>query len=142
MTVQLDDLEARVKIRDLYSRYCFALDTKDADGLADCFTEDGAFVNEHGEYAGREAVVELLLPAAETHYSINVEVLDGSDGTYKARACFVLLHAGEARIATHGTYDDTVRRGADGVWRFTRRVVDFLWMSQEYSSYRSRNGDE
>ena len=111
MDTDFQDIAARVRIRDLYSRYCFALDAKDANGLADCFTEDGAFVNEHGEFVGREAVNRLLLPAPETHYSINVEVMERSEGTYMARACFLLLHAGESRVAAHGLYDDTVRQG-------------------------------
>lgn len=141
MEIDLQDIAARVRIRDLYSRYCFALDSKDAKGLADCFTEDGAFVNEHGEFVGREAVNLLLLPAPETHYSINVEVIEGSEGTYTARACFLLLHAGEDRIATYGHYDDTVRQDADGVWRFARRKVDFLWMSRDYAARRTNSGD-
>lgn len=138
MDTDFQDIAARVRIRDLYSRYCFALDAKDANGLADCFTEDGAFVNEHGEFVGREAVNRLLLPAPETHYSINVEVMERSEGTYMARACFLLLHAGESRVAAHGLYDDTVRQGVDGVWRFARRKVAFLWMSDDYAARRAK----
>lgn len=141
MDANLEDLDARVRIRDLYSRYCFAIDLKDAAALADCFTEDGAFVNEHGEYVGREAVNELLLPAPETHYSVNVEVIGGGAGTYKSRACFILIHAGDGGIASYGQYDDTVRQGRDGCWRFARREVNFLWMSEEYAAYRSQHSD-
>lgn len=140
MEDELRDIVARTRIRDLYSRYCFALDSKNAADLADCFTEDGAFVNENGAFVGREAVNELLLPALETHYSINVEVIgsvDGSESTYSSRACFLLLHADESRVATHGQYDDRVRRGEDGVWRFEQRKVTFLWMSDDYAARRS-----
>ena len=140
MEDELRDIVARTRIRDLYSRYCFALDSKNAEGLADCFTENGSFANEHGEFVGRNAVNELLLPAPETHYSINVEVIggiDGSESTYKSRACFLLLHANESRVATYGEYDDTVRRDDDGVWRFAQRKVKFLWMSDDYAARRS-----
>ena len=36
-------VEDRLDIQELFAKYCWALDTGDADALVQCFTEDGEF---------------------------------------------------------------------------------------------------
>ena len=46
----------RAEIRDLMARYLFAMDYHDADGYAECFTEDGVLDYAMGQLHGREAI--------------------------------------------------------------------------------------
>lgn len=60
---RLEDIEA---IRALQAKYQRCLDTRDFDGLAECFAEDvvSSYGNGSMAYEGREAVLEFLRGAA------------------------------------------------------------------------------
>ena len=58
----LDDVGDRVAILDLYSRYCFAIDSSDAGAFGDCFLPDGVFdVVDRGTFAGRDAIQNMII---------------------------------------------------------------------------------
>ena len=54
-------VEERLDIQELFARYCWALNTGDADGYIDLFAKDG-WVDHHpqGRCQGREAMLKLL----------------------------------------------------------------------------------
>ena len=59
LVTRIARLEARIAIRELVARYCFTVDERDIDGIAQCFTQDGVMRSVDGvmNAAGREAVI-------------------------------------------------------------------------------------
>jgi 3-phenylpropionate/cinnamic acid dioxygenase small subunit len=125
-----------VAIQQLYSRYCFGLDGNDADLFLSCFVEDGVFAVDDREFVGHDA----LRPIAEVggdrprHHYLNpwIKEVNGDEATGGAYFLTVDLATGEN--SGYGHYDDHMRRGDDGEWRFVRRHVQFHWQSDVYKA--------
>jgi uncharacterized protein (TIGR02246 family) len=111
--------EDRDEILQLMYRYNHLIDSGDAAGWAETFTEDGVF-----DVAGqvRSGHSELTAFAAEQaghrHVVVN-PVIDVTGDSATVRAYFV-VYAGGALRGT-GTYADELVRTPDG-WRFAKRV--------------------
>src|ERR1700687_6224034 len=83
----------RLEILELFSRYCFAIDDRDADGVAGCFTSDALFTSNLvaiGTIRGRAAIRELVLkkrerpPDSRRHMMLNPLIaLDGDRATFR-----------------------------------------------------------
>jgi uncharacterized protein (TIGR02246 family) len=135
MTPTADETEA---IRQLLSRYNFAIDLGDAEAWAACFTPDGSFecigVPEDSPMGGRHEGSEALLAYARRHYATakgharhwnwNLDIdIDGDQATMR---CYLLaLSVGRNRLPQMGgagIYRDKLRR-VDGQWLFTERHV-------------------
>jgi hypothetical protein len=127
----LDQLE----IRDVVSRYAWALDTGDVDGFVACFCRDGALVWDAFEaperWVGADALRHFAeffrsLPssAGRQHHVTNT-VINATDGGACARSYVaVALRQGDGPHALHvmGYYEDAFRR-QDGQWRLAERVI-------------------
>lgn len=130
-------LEARAEINDLVARYGLTVDDRDLDGLADLFTEDGAFRSKDGvlDARGRAAVIEqyrerfaALGPC--NHFTHDKIIAFDDDDPGRATG-IVTSHAevwrnGQAML-TALRYQDEYRRGADGKWRFADRLLSFFY---------------
>lgn len=138
MTTDIQAVSDRLALHELYGRYCFGLDYKDDTALLDCFTPDGVFsLSDRGDFEGHEGI-QLILDASSAtrnrHHIMNI-VVDTVDGDQaESRAYFILLHHENANIISWGHYRDQARRCDDGVWRWTRKRVNFDWRSEDYAA--------
>jgi ketosteroid isomerase-like protein len=119
------------EIQSLYGRYCFAIDLRDFDGYAACYTSDAAFVSYAGLVVqGRPALREFGVKAMENpdmvgyHWCSNL-VLEATDYGAAGRCYLMYLAApsddrAEVRRALY--YEDELAR-EDGRWLFRRREV-------------------
>jgi uncharacterized protein (TIGR02246 family) len=143
-------LEDRAEIQNLVARYGFAVDDRDMDGVADCFTKDGGFSSAEGKMGarGRQAVVDqfherwsVLGPANHIVHQHLIE-LDSDDpdrATGKVSSHAEVVRNGEVMI-TALRYADTYRRGSDGRWRFAERMLSvFYYLKPE--DYVAKFGD-
>lgn len=127
----------RLALHELYSRYCFGLDYHDDAAMLDCFTEDGVFaLSDRGDFAGHDGIQKILDASADTrnrHHIMNilVDTLDGDRA--EVRAYFILIHHSDGQVISWGHYRDDAVRCDDGVWRWTRKRVNFDWRSPEYA---------
>lgn len=130
-------IAAQLGIQTLYSRYCFGIDGNDPDLLADCFEPDGVFAVGEREFAGHDAIRAIASRGGgrPRHHYLNlwVKEVDGDEGA--STSYFLVVDLASGATAGYGHYDDQVRRGDDGVWRFVRRQVNFHWQSEEYRSH-------
>lgn len=130
------DIAAHLGIQQLYSRYCNGIDGNNPDLLADCFEPDGVFAVGDREFAGHapiRAIAEKGGGRPRHHYlNLWVKEVNGNDAV--STAYFLVVELADGTTAGYGHYDDQVRRGADGVWRFVRRQVNFHWQSEAYQS--------
>ncbi len=135
--------EAYAAIRNLYARYNWCSDEGDADGYADCFTEDGELsipgIGMH--VRGRENLREFKRQdkarrgdRIRRHWNSGLFLEAVGDGGAMRGRCY--LHGydgapGEAPVLSDvGAYDDVIVR-RDGEWRFARRVI-----TMDHSAFR------
>jgi ketosteroid isomerase-like protein len=133
---ELRDIEA---IRRLTHDYGFAFDTRDYEGYAECFTEDGVLDSTPCDPSvpparGRAAIAALLRATAEQqvggkggggsmHQQLNHRIdVDGDRAS--GTVYFVALGQLKAgnRYEWDGYYEDQYVRTPDG-WKFASRVL-------------------
>ena len=134
---RLDRLESNEAIRNIITAYAIACDEHDMPRLMNLFTDDAAFDAPNGSMVadGKTAIREMFIntfrirgPAYHWTHDTTIEI-DADDPN---RACgLVLSHAettpnGVVSIAAM-RYQDDYRREPDGQWRFSKRVISFLY---------------
>jgi hypothetical protein len=139
----------QLEIKQLVSRYAYALDTGANNGLdyADLFAADGEFVGSRGTTRGRDALAELgrlgfvegRKPANGVAHFIMNHVIAAAPGGATGKQYMVLVNIGEnsqpggqfSNVGGH--YEDQYVKTPQG-WRFKRR--------QFFPSAAARRGGE
>jgi len=105
---RLEDIEA---IRSLQAKYQRCLDTRDFDGLAECFTEDAtsSYGNGSMSYSGRDAIIGFLreamtlkMPSSHLIHGGEINVTDNGKAFAKWYLEDYLLHQ-KYKMKLHGT---------------------------------------
>ncbi|MBV8778335.1 MAG: nuclear transport factor 2 family protein [Alphaproteobacteria bacterium] len=125
------DLEDRVAIHDLFTRYCCALDAGEVETVVDCFTDDAVLKSPVVDIKGRDDIRAFAARFAAQraagvqfrHMVTNIAVTVSADRATAAAYLLVLIsQAGSHRTLPPGRYEcRLVKR--DGRWRFSRRTV-------------------
>jgi ketosteroid isomerase-like protein len=140
LTVQ----EAIEDVRGLFSRYTWALDNGDLDGIVACFTDDGVFEFQSARWAGAPAVRHYFEEDRKkhtdmVHFPVNVVVdvteLDTTpDGSGRAEARAVLWDlfnrargAASEGACLAGYYRLSARR-TRGEWKIGSLEVIAKWV--------------
>jgi ketosteroid isomerase-like protein len=121
----------RFLIREVVERYLLALDEKDWDGIADCFTDDAVshYNHEPQDLIGGRGVADFLRRMqaynATNHILSRIVVeVDGDEGVARFKTVAV-LHAGEVgvgRVQVRSVaFVDRLRR-IDGRWLIVERL--------------------
>jgi len=128
MTSQIED---KVAIADLFTRYCCALDNGEVETVVACFTPDAVLKSPMVDLTGHQAIREFAgrfaaQRAAGTqfrHMVTNVAAtIDGNRARATAYLLVLVSENGEHRTLPPGRYQcDLVKDG--GAWRFSRRIV-------------------
>jgi uncharacterized protein (TIGR02246 family) len=125
---QLQALREELDLRDLLTRYAWALDRRDLEAVMSYFHDDCVVVNPRGSYAGREAIranYEHLMPRGELLYhltgNVAVQLLGEAEATMAAYF-FSIVRSDGADQAVTGTYDDRLVK-ADGRWQIVERRI-------------------
>lgn len=125
-------IEDRIRIEDLFSRYMWAIDTGEVEALVACFTESGALESPAvGRYAGHSEIRRFALRFARfrergsqmRHVISNLVVaVSGDTATARCYLVVFLTRDGSSRLLGPGRYECELRK-TDGEWLFERRVV-------------------
>jgi ketosteroid isomerase-like protein len=125
-------IEDRIRIEDLFSRYMWAIDTGNVEALVGCFTESGALESPAvGRYAGRTAIRDFAARFArfrergsQLRHVISNIVVDAAGETAAARCYLIvfLTRDGSSRLLGPGRYECELRK-TEGAWLFQNRVV-------------------
>ncbi|MGH7815339.1 MAG: nuclear transport factor 2 family protein [Candidatus Binataceae bacterium] len=124
-------IQDREELRELYARYCLAIDNGRYDEWIDCFTDDGVFESPRfGRCAGRDGLREFcerhkesLGGARVLHIVTNLSF--EIDGDTASGTCYLLYHhckEGRMQQEAVGHYTDRLRKTPAG-WRFQSRQV-------------------
>lgn len=134
----VSSLSARESIRDLYARYCFALDYGTTTDLLDCFTPEGVFsLSDRGDFQGHEQIGTIIDASAQSrnrHMIMNLLFDELTTDRARCRAYFLLIRTRDAAVMSYGHYVDDVVLCADGVWRWSRKGVNFDWREEAYAT--------
>lgn len=136
-TIKIED---RLGLMDLIADYSWALDTGDADGLVECFTETAVMSEEVFDepdiWEGHEGIRGLMKHYANApgfpgrqHHVTQIKYFPQEDGSVKMKSfAFVTECEGEPPMVLRfaGWYEDHAVKCDDGKWRFQRRIVR-LW---------------
>lgn len=122
---RITELQARLDITDLLSRYCVAFDDQDWDVLSELWTDDASFLVDGEGPTGHAAVMQFLRTCLPEGYRgkhmISPPVIDLADdlGSARVRTDVIwLTQAFEVVIAAR--YDDQVVFDS-GRWRLRHR---------------------
>jgi uncharacterized protein (TIGR02246 family) len=130
-----DQLAARAEIHQLIATYAHAIDERDFDRVAACFTDDAAATYAGVEVpAGREAIRAWLEAnssfVASTHLLATPLIeLDGERARTVTSAVAFLVREREDELHLHTRglrYTDALER-RDGAWKIVRRLHEALW---------------
>ncbi|HEU5265407.1 MAG TPA: nuclear transport factor 2 family protein [Jatrophihabitans sp.] len=131
----LRKLQDRQAIADLCVQYTTALDTKDWDLLASCFTDDPVFVHPGGRLTGFDEILArtsaALNPLDVTQHLLGNVIVDVAGDTAQASCYFQAQHVragtpGGEHYIIAGRYADTLVRTGVG-WRIAERVQTYAW---------------
>jgi SnoaL-like domain len=124
-------------VRDLASRYCWAIDGLDRAAFEQVFLPDATAVLGQGEQTGIEEIwgkVHLVLsPLTCSQHLVGSHVVEVHGDTATHRCQFQAQHVwkgceGGDQYIVAGTYSDRVERTAAG-WRIRHRDLTVLWTS-------------
>ena len=123
-------------IQNLYSRYCFGLDSNDPELFRDCFTEDGIFQVGDRPFQGTAELRPIALNGVgrPRHNYTNLWVKSVTGAKAQTAAYFFLIEVADGTCAGYGHYEDDLVCDAKRVWRFQHRRVIFLWQSEAYKA--------
>jgi uncharacterized protein (TIGR02246 family) len=129
--VPMIDLEDRVAIHDLFTRYCCALDNGEVETVVDCFTADAVLKSPVIDIKGSEEIRAFAGRFAAQqdagtqfrHMVTNIAVdIEGNRATATAYLLVLISQGGGHRTLPPGRYEcDLVKEHS--VWRFARRTV-------------------
>jgi hypothetical protein len=135
--------EERAKIETLQARYMFAMDFRDADAYAACFTADGMIDAARGVEKGRKAIHDGIIamkqhaleqaaqdpsaqrPARKRHSITNVVLkIDGNKAVGRAYWIEIDNNADRShpQVVGYGHYEDELVK-QNGEWYFSKRTI-------------------
>jgi SnoaL-like protein len=146
----------RAKIENLQARYMFAMDWRDADTYASCFTENGVLDYAGGVENGRKAIHDMIVRMRERgekaakenpgqrqgwmrHNITNIVLkIDGNKAI--GRAYWTEFEnrkdVNHAEIGAFGHYEDELVK-INGEWFFTKRKIYNEQMEKRAASSKS-----
>lgn len=141
------EVEDRLAIRQLISRYCFAVDNHDINALASLFTENASFGSASGGMGavGRAAVLaqfkdrfRALGPGQHFNHDQVIEFESATRARGRVSLHAELMRDGRAMIGAV-RYTDIYEK-QNGEWRFAERVLSFMYYLpvEEYASAMGR----
>lgn len=141
----------RFALQDLIADYGWSLDTGDAEGLINCFTEDAVVIEEVFEdpdiWEGHDGLRAFAshyfnapgFPGRQHHVTQTQHThYDGTNVKMRSFA-FVTECEGEPPFLLRfvGWYDDEAVKTANGNWLFTRRTIR-LWDGEVLKNFPGR----
>ena len=128
----VENLGDRLEILELFSRYAFAMDEPDPEGVVNCFTQDGVWSSPfQGTIKGRDAIRQFnerrrekiaANPGAHRRHHIlnHVITIEGDRASFRAYILGTLIQDNKILVGITGHYHGTVVK-EDGHWKFAER---------------------
>jgi 3-phenylpropionate/cinnamic acid dioxygenase small subunit len=129
---RIDELESRAAINELLAEYCRGCDTNDEEAFIAIWHDDAQYPLGplFGEFKGHDGIREAIhiiwdaLPTTR-HWTTNAVITfqDADHARSRSDVTFECTDTQGRFLSGAATYHDEFER-RDGVWKFTKRVVD------------------
>jgi hypothetical protein len=123
-TTRVLDDQARWGIHDLQARYVIALDSDDAEAVAELFLEDGTMETHERVFRGPDGIRKMLRHAPKGLHLGGHSVVEATSFGASARQQLVFVDASDHSLRL-ALYDDEMVETEQG-WRYRRRICQFL----------------
>lgn len=141
MTIDLDDLTARIAIAEALHSYCRGIDRLDADAVRAAFHDDGILVDYGSPDPVRAvdfadiATTSLRKYEATQHRITNTSIIDRTATTARVESYILAFHVedgdeGRYLHTFNGRWIDEFEDRGDG-WRIARRTLRVDWTRRD-----------
>jgi ketosteroid isomerase-like protein len=124
-------IEDKIIIQELIAKYNIALDNKNIDDWTNTWTDDGVWSTPFGEAKGKTELKNMInqvtneFASGKRHLSTNIIIEDAPDNMTIAKSYLIVTEAKKTpEIVASGAYIDTLKKDANGKWKFVQRRLE------------------
>jgi ketosteroid isomerase-like protein len=121
----------KIIIQELIAKHNLALDNKNTDEWTNTWTDDGIWSTPFGEAKGKTELKNMInqvtneFASGKRHLSTNIIIEDAPNNTASAQSYLIVTEAKKTpEVVASGTYIDTLKKDANGKWKFLQRKLD------------------
>ena len=121
----------KIIIQELIAKHNIALDNKNIDEWTDTWTDDGVWSTPFGEAKGKTELKNMInqvtneFASGKRHLSTNIIIEDAPNNTASAQSYLIVTEAKKTpEVVASGTYIDTLKKDANGKWKFLQRRLE------------------
>ena len=121
----------KIIIQELIAKHNIALDNKNIDEWTDTWTDDGVWSTPFGEAKGKTELKNMInqvtneFASGKRHLSTNIIIEDAPNKTALAQSYLIVTEAKKTpELVASGTYIDTLKKNANGKWKFVQRRLE------------------
>lgn len=124
-------IEDKIIIQELIARHNSAVDNKNIDEWTNSWTDDGVWSTPFGEAKGKTELKNMINQVTDEfahgkrHLSTNIIIEDAPNNTASAQSYLIVTEAKRTpEVVASGTYIDTLKKDANGKWKFVQRRLE------------------
>ena len=126
--ITLDD---KVIIQELIAKHNIDLDNKNIEGWTNTWTDDGIWITTFGEAKWKTELKNMItqvtneFASGKRHLSTNIIIESAPNNMANAQSYLIVTEAKRTpEVVASGTYSDTLKKDANGKWKFVQRKLD------------------
>ena len=124
-------IEDKINIQELIAKHNIALDNKNIDDWTNTWTDDGVWSTPFGEAKGKTELKNMInqvtneFASGKRHLSTNILIEDAPNNMATAKSYLIVTEAKKTpEVVASGTYIDTLKKDANGKWKFVQRRLE------------------
>ena len=124
-------IEDKISIQELIAKHNSAVDNKNIDEWTNSWTDDGVWSTPFGEAKGKTELKNMInqvtdeFASGKRHLSTNIIIEDAPNNMASAQSYLIVTEAKSTpEVVASGTYIDTLKKDANGKWKFVQRRLE------------------
>jgi ketosteroid isomerase-like protein len=125
------NLEDKITIQELITKYNLAIDNKRLDEWINTWTDDGIWTTTFGEAKGKSELKNMIdqitneFASGKRHFSTNIIIEETQNNMASANSYLTVIEAYKSpQVVASGTYSDILKKNNTGEWKFFQRKLD------------------
>ena len=125
------NLEDKITIQELITKYNLAIDNKRLDEWINTWTDDGIWTTTFGEAKGKSELKNMInqitneFASGKRHFSTNIIIEETQNNMVSANSYLTVIEAYKSlQVVASGTYSDILKKNNTGEWKFFQRKLD------------------
>lgn len=125
------NLEDKITIQELITKYNLAIDNKRLDEWINTWTDDGIWTTNFGEAKGKSELKNMIdqitneFASGKRHFSTNIIIEETQNYMASANSYLSVIEAYKSpQVVASGTYSDILKKNNTGEWKFFQRKLD------------------